>query len=330
MRVLTPTENNRLNELIGFLGVMIAVLIALALLSYSPHDPSFNVSTDSPDMRAARNWIGPVGAYSADLFFQGFGYAAFLLPVGIFLLGYRWFRSEPIDSPAIKLAGYSMLVLMAPTMLTLWHVPEVRGAIPPGGLLGHLVSEGLRVAFSTVGANLVALAIFFAALFLTTRFSFIETHEWLRGPLSKLNVIGPLKERYWTWREDREQERMRKRLEQIKMEGRPPIPSYAAATPDLLVDVRAGAQAVVLVGMSRLRREETPEGLEAALAALGRRRAGQGIPLPDVLLAFQVGAHRFWQHIVELAPEAPEERPYGIDAGFRDPSGNQARMMQST
>src|SRR5256714_11041265 len=86
------------------------------------------------------------------------------------------------------------------------------------------------------------------------------------------------------------------------------IPSYAAAGSELLVDVRAGAQAVVLVGMSRLRREETPEGLEAALAALGRRRAGQGIPLPDVLLAFQVGAHRFWQHIVELAPESPDER----------------------
>jgi S-DNA-T family DNA segregation ATPase FtsK/SpoIIIE len=237
VRVLTPTENNRLNELIGFLGVMIAILVALALLSYSPHDPSFNVSADSPDIHVARNWIGPVGAYSADLFFQGFGYAAFLLPVGIFLLGYRWFRSEPMDSPAIKVAGYSMLVLMAPTLLTLWRVPEVRGAIPPGGLLGHLVSAGLRAAFNTVGANLVALAIFFAALFLTTRFSFIETHEWLRGPLSKLNVIGPLRERYWAWREDREQERMRKRLEQIKMEGRPPIPSYAAAN----VDVNAAA-----------------------------------------------------------------------------------------
>jgi predicted enzyme related to lactoylglutathione lyase len=27
--------------------------------------------------------------------------------------------------------------------------------------------------------------------------------------------------------------------------------------------------------------------------------------------------------------EAPEERPYGIDAGFRDPSGNHFRMAQS-
>jgi predicted enzyme related to lactoylglutathione lyase len=26
--------------------------------------------------------------------------------------------------------------------------------------------------------------------------------------------------------------------------------------------------------------------------------------------------------------EAPEERPYGIDSGFRDPSGNSARLTQ--
>jgi catechol 2,3-dioxygenase-like lactoylglutathione lyase family enzyme len=28
--------------------------------------------------------------------------------------------------------------------------------------------------------------------------------------------------------------------------------------------------------------------------------------------------------------EEPSERPYGIDAAFRDPSGNQIRMMQTT
>jgi hypothetical protein len=95
------------------------------------------------------------------------------------------------------------------------------------------------------------------------------------------------------------------------------IPSYAAGSPDLLVDVRAGAQAVVLVGMSVMRREETPEGLEAALAALGRRRAAQGVPLPDVLLAFQVGAHRFWEHLIELAPDAVEERLDVLTAGTK-------------
>jgi S-DNA-T family DNA segregation ATPase FtsK/SpoIIIE len=232
VRVLTPTENHRLNELIGFLGVTIAVLMALALVSYSPHDPSFNVSAESPGLHSARNWIGPVGAFCADLLFQGFGYAVFLLPVGVFFFGSRWFRSEPMESPIIKIVGYLILLLMAPSLLTLWHLPEVRGAIPPGGLVGHLVSGGLTAAFNTIGANLVGLAIFFVALFLTTKFSFIETHQWLRGPLSKLNFIDPLKARYAAWHEAREQERMRKRLEQIKTEGRPPIPGQSMAEVD--------------------------------------------------------------------------------------------------
>src|SRR4029077_5481382 len=229
VRVLSPTENHRLNELIGFVGMTIAILTALALISYSPHDPSFNVSGETSALHSARNWIGPVGAYGADLLFQGFGYAAFLLPIGMFIVGSRLFRSELLESPVIKIVGYSLLVLMLPAMLTLWHIPEIRTAIPPGGLLGHLVSDALLTGFNTVGANLVALAIFFVALFLTTKFSFIETHETLRGPLGKLNVIGPLKERISIWREEREEKRMQKRLAEIKSQGRPPIPLQSVA-----------------------------------------------------------------------------------------------------
>ena len=54
MRVLTPTENHRLNELIGFVGMTIGILVALALISYSPHDPSFNVSAESTDLLPRR------------------------------------------------------------------------------------------------------------------------------------------------------------------------------------------------------------------------------------------------------------------------------------
>ena len=233
MRVLTPTENNRLNELIGFLGVTIAILIALALLSYSPHDPSFNVAANAVESHGARNWIGPTGAYSADLLFQGFGYAAFLLPMGIMMLGIRWFRSESLESPTIKVIGYTMLVLMVPALLTLWHMPDVRGAIPPGGLLGHFVSAGLRAAFNTVGANVVAVAIFFVGVFVTTKFSFIETHEVIRGPLGKLNVITPIKARIAEWREEREERRLAARLAQIKNEGRQPIAPKVATKAEL-------------------------------------------------------------------------------------------------
>ena len=51
MRVLTPTENKRFNEMIGFVGLSLAVLLALSLLSYSPLDASFNVSAAAARVR---------------------------------------------------------------------------------------------------------------------------------------------------------------------------------------------------------------------------------------------------------------------------------------
>src|ERR1700691_3625316 len=80
VRILSPTENKRFNEMIGFVGLSMAVLLALSLLSYSPHDASFNVSAPIPGPGQARNWIGPVGAHSADLFFQFCGFSAFFFP----------------------------------------------------------------------------------------------------------------------------------------------------------------------------------------------------------------------------------------------------------
>jgi len=227
VRFLTPTENRRLNELIGFLGITLALLAALSLLSYSPRDASLNVSAPPPEARPARNWIGPVGAHGADILFQGFGYAAFLFPVGLCLLGLRWFRSQEVPSPVAKAIGFALLLLMLPALLALWHFPEVRGAVPAGGLLGVVVSSGLTGLLNPMGAHLVVMASFLAGLFLTTSFSFIGAHQWLRGPmgaLSRLGIFERLRERYQAWREAREQERLRKRLEEIKIAGRPPVP----------------------------------------------------------------------------------------------------------
>ncbi len=229
MRLLTPTENKRINELVGFLGITLAVLIALALLSYSPRDASFNVSAPPPGEHPAQNWIGPIGAHGADLLFQGFGFAAFLLPAGLLILGWRWFRSHPIDSQVAKLVGFCLLVLSLPSLLMLLHFPDIRGAVPPGGLLGGLLSTSLRAGFNAVGAHLVAWALFLTAVFLTTRFSFSGTHAWLVGPMGpvgaveRLGVIQRAQARWQAWRGAREQERLRRRVEAMKILGRQPV-----------------------------------------------------------------------------------------------------------
>jgi DNA segregation ATPase FtsK/SpoIIIE, S-DNA-T family len=229
VRLLTPTENHRLNELCGFLGLTMGLLVVLSLLSYNPHDASLNVSSFDAGARHATNWIGPVGAHGADLLFQGLGYAAFLLPAGIFALGTRWFRSRPVDSPTAKLVGWGLFVLGLPALVTLWRFPEVRGAAPPGGLLGSVLAAGLTAAFNSVGGQLVTVAALLVALFLTTQFSFLGAQEWAKGPLSKVNFIPAMMDRYNEWREAREQKRLRKRVEDIKISGRPAVASQVKA-----------------------------------------------------------------------------------------------------
>ena len=232
MRLLTPTENRRFNELIGFLGITLAVLMALALLSYSPRDASFNVSSQPFGARPAQNWVGPAGAYAADFVFQVLGYAAFVLPMAIFALGWRWFRSRPTDSAIPALIGYALLVVALPALLSLWRIPDVRESIPPGGFVGGIVAAALQQALNSVGAHVVALAAFIAALFLTTPFSFTATHALLRVPAKKLDPIGRIKARWSAWREKREQERLRKRVEANKVSGRAPVPMQTTGAKD--------------------------------------------------------------------------------------------------
>jgi S-DNA-T family DNA segregation ATPase FtsK/SpoIIIE len=223
VQVFTPTQNRRLNELVGFIGIALAVLMALSLLSYSPNDASLDVAAPLSAAGPAHNWIGPVGAHLSDLLFQLVGYAAFLFPLALALFGLEWFRGQATASPVLKSIGYAMLLIFIPAELGLLHVPALRGALPAGGLLGMLIGEGLRGALNSVGAHLVALTCIFVALFLATPFSFSSTADYLKKPATSNRSIGRWMARWRSYREARETEKLKKRVEEIKIEGRPPV-----------------------------------------------------------------------------------------------------------
>jgi S-DNA-T family DNA segregation ATPase FtsK/SpoIIIE len=226
VHVFKPTENPRLNELIGFLGITFALLAALSLLSYSPYDPSLNVA-GAPDGGRSRNWIGPAGAHFADVFFQVLGYAALLLPAGVFVLAWRWFRSQEVHFPVAKLCGFFLLLFSVAALVTLVSVPDVRGAVPAGGIAGVVLGEALLGGFNTAGAYVVTLASLFAALFLTTHFSFTGSSDWLKGHVS---LPEAWKARWHAWREARHQKQLQKKMEQIKISGRPPVAPQTLAS----------------------------------------------------------------------------------------------------
>jgi DNA segregation ATPase FtsK/SpoIIIE, S-DNA-T family len=230
VRFLTPTENKRLNELIGILCVLLAVLIALSLLTYNPRDAAFNVSATVGAEHTTHNWIGPAGAYTADLFFQIFGWTAFFLPVALSILGWRWIRSVAIASQGEALTGYGLLLLSLPSLFALIPFPSVRGAIPAGGVVGALLASALKGGFRG-GAYVIAFAVLITAVFLTTNFSFSAAYAWASGGNSKRaagraersGFLARVASRWQEWRDEREQARMRRQVEERRVAGRKPV-----------------------------------------------------------------------------------------------------------
>jgi S-DNA-T family DNA segregation ATPase FtsK/SpoIIIE len=292
-----------LNELIGFLGVTLTTLVALSLLSYNPHDASLNVAAPPPGSSPARNWIGPVGAHGADLLFQLLGFAAFLLPVAMMLLSIRWFRGEPVQSPVAKSCGVGLLVLSLTSLLALLGFPEVRGALPPGGVVGSLFSAGLLAALNPVGAHLVSFAALLAALFLTTSFSFSASAVWLRGPLG---FVGRGHARYKLWKEERERRRMQKKVEQIRVAGRPPAPPQMIAPREQAKPVEAESVEEPVAGPVLMKAKEDSTFASATAKAtaepkIAKGRASYRLPSPGMLRLAERGEKMQEEDLKECA-----------------------------
>ena len=213
--IFVPTGNRRLNELIGFLMCVSALLLFLALVSYSPLDPSWNSASVLTGSHAARNWIGVVGAYTADAMLQFFGIGAFLLVIFPVMLGARWFRSIKVQSPLAKSLGGIWLAMFVPALLALLPGQmRWKGVIPIEGLMGRVLGDFLIHYLNIAGAYIVCGTILAVALYLTTAFSFSAIR--LRAP-TRFAFATALWNRYQDWRQERAKKRQQKELDQRRI-----------------------------------------------------------------------------------------------------------------
>ena len=231
-RIFNPTNNRRLNELLGFLLCVSALLLFLALASYSPLDPSFNSASTLTGSRVARNWIGIVGAYGSDLLWQFFGVSAFLLPVFALGLGIRWFRSLKVVSPTAKLLGGIWLLMFVPALLALLPGHMRWLGVPLEGLLGRVLGDALIHYFNLAGAYIVATTMLAVALYFCTAFSFTQARVWAA---TRFAFLVAVRDRWRDWRDARMRKKLQKELEKRRA-ARPTIqtqmiPARAPAAP---------------------------------------------------------------------------------------------------
>jgi S-DNA-T family DNA segregation ATPase FtsK/SpoIIIE len=275
-KIFEPGKNRRLNELVGFLLCVSALLLFLALASYSPLDPSLNSASMLTGSHAARNWIGIIGAYLSDIILQFFGIGAFLLPVFLGMMGARWFRSRAVQAPIAKTLGGIWLLMFVPALLAILpgHLRWM-GAIPIEGLLGRILGDVLIRYLNVAGAYIVCTTVLAVALYLTTAFSFSALQVW--AP-TRFAFFLALRDRWRDWQDDRMRRRQQKELEKRRAE-KPVVTAH-------LVPARPAPPRTEAVPSELARQDTELRGIDTPAARTGIERmaaeeAAALAPAPD-------------------------------------------------
>jgi S-DNA-T family DNA segregation ATPase FtsK/SpoIIIE len=179
MKLLSPTQHIRLNEIVGFLLLLVGLALLLSLVSYHTQDPSLNTASSTRPL----NLVGYPGSYLADIFFQIFGAAAFLFPLLTFLLSWKWIRSEQLEAGGVKVFGAMLLTLALSAVFSFVPLRLFGGSVGIGGILGLMIATYLVDTLNLAGALLVTITSVIISLYLVSTFTLATLGRWFAGPI---------------------------------------------------------------------------------------------------------------------------------------------------
>jgi len=180
-----------LNDVIGIVLMVCAVLLLVSVLSFDRHDLSV-VST--PPNRPEHNWIGPLGAHMAYWTFFVFGISGYMLPVVLAFIGLGCF----FDSLAYLKRRWPWGLILLLSLMGLLHLADLGhlrepgsvftqartaiGAPSIGGFAGQLLYKAGFNLLGTIGAAIVYVALDLISLLFLTNFQLVD---WVRGLLAR-------------------------------------------------------------------------------------------------------------------------------------------------
>ena len=127
----------RLREAGGIALISLAMMAALALATWSVHDPSLSHATDAP----VHNLLGRPGAVAADLMMQllGLGSLGLLLPIAVW--GYRLVGHRPLSRERLRVLFWLLGAVLAAAFASClprsahWPLPAGLGGVVGDALL---------------------------------------------------------------------------------------------------------------------------------------------------------------------------------------------------
>ena len=201
--------SRRFSEIVGVALFALSLIWLIALASYSASDPVwfFNTGADVPPA----NFAGRVGAFLAELSFQVVGYAAYLTPVIIAVVGWHYFWCRSLDAPWTKALGGGLLYTCSAAFLALVFDADLgRRQFRAGGYLGSLIAGVLADYLNRTGSIIFILALLFLAVILSTQFSFGRLFAAIGSMIADqwLALLGALRAR----RDEKQREKQRREV----------------------------------------------------------------------------------------------------------------------
>ncbi|MGB9151565.1 MAG: DNA translocase FtsK 4TM domain-containing protein, partial [Alphaproteobacteria bacterium] len=125
----------------GVVVIAFALCIALALVSYSPRDPSWNAAGFGNNEEVVHNLCGVLGAYGADFLGQLFGLGGVLLPIIVAAWGWRIASDTEMQAGSgLDMIGWRCLAAVGAMLFcsialgALGFAPPLEGAAHDGAL----------------------------------------------------------------------------------------------------------------------------------------------------------------------------------------------------
>jgi S-DNA-T family DNA segregation ATPase FtsK/SpoIIIE len=222
------TLSRRLSEFLGVALFALALIWLISLVTHEPTDPVWFFTTDAA--RPPVNFAGRVGAFVSELSLQLFGYAAYLIPAVIGVIGWHYFWCQTPDAAYTKVTGVVLLAACSSAFLSLvFGSADVAGKpFYAGGSIGAWLGEVLAEYLNRTGSIIVLLTLMMLSVILSTQFSFgrMFAHASASSRDWSARLTG------WARARIDERRKARARREVIAKHTRNGVPPVVARKPD--------------------------------------------------------------------------------------------------
>ena len=232
--------SRRVSEFTGVALFALALLWLLALGSYSAADPVWFFKTTSA--AAPANFAGRIGAFTAEASFQLLGYAAWLAPIVVGIVGWKAFWCHKLQAAYTKLVGVALMLSSLGALLSLIFraIGAAPRAFPAGGALGDWFAGLVSDYLNMTGGTILLVMLLALSIIVSTQFSFgralTGSARALRG---RVAAVGA------QWKTRREARRRDRERQQIVAKHVKNAAGKTTGSPDEIATKAQGAAAAL-------------------------------------------------------------------------------------